>query len=114
MPRAIDGKRRKEHRKKLQKLAKGFWGRRKNLYRFTKDAVAKSALYAYRDRRAKKRDMRRLWITRISAAVRAHGMRYSDFIAALKAKNIEINRKELSNLAIENSLAFEAVVASVR
>lgn len=114
MPRAVDGTRRKEHRKKLHKLSKGFWGRRKNLHRMTKDAVAKSLLYAYRDRKTRKREMRRLWITRISAAVRAQGMNYSQFIACLKAKNIDLNRKQLSNLAIENIDAFNKIVEAVR
>lgn len=114
MPRAIDGTRRKEHRKKLHKLSKGYWGRRKNLHRTTKDAVAKSLLYAYRDRKTRKRDMRRLWITRISAAVRAQDMTYSVFIARLKANNITLNRKQLSNLAIENIDAFNKIVETVK
>lgn len=114
MPRAIDGTRRKEHRKKLHKLAKGFWGRRKNLHRFTKDAVAKSGLYAFRDRHAKKGEMRRLWIARISAAVRARGLRYNEFIALLKKHNIELDRKQLSNLAIENVAAFDGIVSSLK
>ncbi len=114
MPRAVDGTRRKEHRKKLHTLSKGFWGRRKNLFRFTKDAVEKSLLYAYRDRRTKKRDMRRLWIARISAIVRSEGMTYSRFIAALKTHNITLNRKQLSNLAIENRKAFEELIEKIK
>ncbi len=102
MPRAINGTVRKNRRKKYQKLAKGFWGRRKNLHRTTKDAVAKALLYAYRDRRAKKREFRSLWIARISAAARQHGMNYSSFMNALKQSGIEINRKVLSNMLFEN------------
>lgn len=113
MPRAIDGTKRKDRRKKLQKLAKGYWGRRKNLYRTTKDAVAKALLYAYRDRRTRKRDFRQLWITRISAAVREQGISYSQFIALLKEKNIQLNRKQLSNLSIEDSAVFKQIVDTV-
>lgn len=98
----------------MQKLAKGFWGRRKNLYRTTKDAVAKSLAYSYRDRKTRKREMRRLWITRISAATRAQGLTYSQFIALLKAKNIELNRKQLSNLAIEDIDTFNKIVETVK
>lgn len=114
MPRAIDGTRRKERRKKIQKLAKGYWGRRKNLFRTTKDAVAKALLYAYRDRHSKKRMMRRLWITRISAAVRAQGMTYSQFIALMKSHNINMDRKQLSNLAIEDYETFVKIVEAVK
>ncbi len=110
MPRATNGSIRKTHRKKLQKLAKGYWGRRKNLYRSTKDAVSKALLYAYRDRKNKKREFRRLWIARISAAVRAKGLRYSDFIHRLAQKNIQINRKVLSNLAVTNSSEFNKII----
>lgn len=113
MPRAVDGTRRKKHRVKLQKLAKGYWGRRKNLYRTAKNAVAKALLYAYRDRRARKRDMRQLWIARISAAVREQGMTYSQFIALMKTHNIMLNRKQLSNLAIEDYEAFKNIVKKV-
>ena len=110
MPRSINGSIRKTHRKKLQKLAKGYWGRRKNLYRSTKDAVAKALLYAYRDRKNKKRDFRRLWIARISAAVRARGLRYSEFIHKLSQNNIQINRKVISNLAVTNSSEFDKII----
>jgi large subunit ribosomal protein L20 len=110
MPRAVDGSRRKNRRKKILKDAKGFWGRRSKLFRTAKDAVAKSQSYAYRDRKTKKRDFRSLWITRISAATKSHGMNYSQFIHGLNKADIEMNRKALSNLAIEDPKAFEALV----
>jgi large subunit ribosomal protein L20 len=111
MPRAIDGTKRKKRRQKLLKHAKGFWGRRSNLNRTAKDAVAKSLAYAYRDRRNKKRSFRALWITRISAACRQRDIRYSSFIHGLELAGVEINRKALSNLAIEDPNAFSALVA---
>jgi len=114
MPRAADGTRRKEKRKKILKSTKGYWGRRSNAYRTAKDAAAKAGQYAYRDRRRKKRDFRRLWVTRISAAVQAEGMNYSQFIAGLKKADVEINRKALSNLAIEDSAAFSALVTKAK
>lgn len=110
MPRAIDGTRRKDRRKKLLKQAKGYWGRRSKLYRTAKDAVAKSLSYAYRDRKVRKRAFRTLWITRISAGCRAEGMTYSRFMNGLKRANIQIDRKVLSNLAIEDREAFQAIV----
>ena len=110
MPRAIDGTKRKKRRQKLLKHAKGYWGRRSNLFRTAKDAVAKSLSYAYRDRRTKKRNFRALWITRISAACRQQDMSYSNFIHGLDLAGIQINRKALSNLAIEDSNAFSALV----
>ncbi|MBN1837375.1 MAG: 50S ribosomal protein L20 [Spirochaetales bacterium] len=114
MSRAIDGTRRKNRRNKLLKHAKGYWGRRHNLMRTAKDAVAKSLAYAYRDRRNKKRDFRALWITRISAAAREHGLTYSTLIHGLQAADIQINRKALSNLAIEDPTAFAALVEKVK
>lgn len=114
MPRAVDGTRRKDRRKKVLKLAKGYWGRRKNCVRTAKDAVAKAGKYAYRDRKVKKREFRRLWITRISAAVRADGMNYSRFINGLKKADIALDRKALSNLAIEDPKAFSAIVVEAK
>ena len=110
MPRAVDGTRRKDRRKKVLKLAKGYWGRRKSCVRTAKDAVAKAGKYAYRDRKVKKREFRRLWIARISAAVRAEGINYSRFINGLKKAEIALDRKALSNLAIEDPKAFSAIV----
>jgi large subunit ribosomal protein L20 len=114
MPRAVDGTRRKDRRKKILAFAKGYWGRRKNLFRTAKDAVAKSLKYAYRDRKNRKRDFRRLWISRISAATRNEGMTYSRFIEGLNKANITINRKVLSNMAIDDPKAFSAVVAEAK
>jgi large subunit ribosomal protein L20 len=114
MPRAVDGTRRKDRRKKILALAKGYWGRRKNLFRTAKDAVAKSLVYAYRDRKDKKGTFRSLWISRISAAVRNEGMSYSRFIEGLRKANITINRKVLSNMAIDDPKAFSAVIGAAR
>jgi len=114
MPRAIDGTKRKKRRQKLLKHAKGFWGRRSNLYRTAKDAVAKSLSYAYRDRKTKKRNFRALWITRISAACRQQDMTYSAFIHGLVLAGVQINRKALSNLAIEDPKAFSTVVEKAK
>lgn len=114
MPRAVDGTRRKDRRKKVLRLAKGYWGRRSKLYRTAKDAVAKSLTYAYRDRKNKKREFRSLWITRISAGCRAEGMSYSRFMNGLKKANIEMNRKALSNLAIEDRDAFRELVGRAK
>lgn len=114
MPRAVDGTRRKERRKKILKKAKGFWGRRSTNFRTAKDAVMKAYSYAYRDRKRKKRDFRRLWIARLSAACRAQGLSYSRFMNGLKKHGIVINRKALSNMAIEDPKAFNAIVARIQ
>jgi len=110
MPRATDGTRRKDRRKKILKDAKGFWGRRSSSFRTAKDAVRKAGQYAYRDRKKRKGDFRRLWITRISAACQQEGMNYSKFMHGLEMANININRKALSNLAIEDKQAFSQLV----
>lgn len=114
MSRAVDGSKRKEHRKKILKQAKGYWGRRHSNYKTAKDAVAKALSYAYRDRRDRKADFRRIWIIRINAAVRPFGLSYSRFIDGMNKAGITINRKALSNLAIEDAEAFKAVVESVK
>ena len=114
MPRAVDGTRRKDRRNKILKQAKGYWGRRSKLHRTAKDAVAKSLQYAYRDRRARKRDFRRLWVTRISAACRAEGISYSRFIEGLNKAEIQVNRKALSNMAIEDPGAFKQLVDTAK
>jgi large subunit ribosomal protein L20 len=114
MPRAVDGTRRKDRRKKILKQAKGYWGRRSKLHRTAKDAVAKSLQYAYRDRRARKRDFRRLWVTRISAACRAEGITYSRFIDGLNKANVQVNRKAISNMAIEDPAAFKQLVDTAK
>ena len=112
--RAVDGTRRKDRRQSILKHAKGYWGRRSKLFRTAKDAVAKGLQYAYRDRRAKKRDFRQLWITRISAACREEGMSYSRFINGLSKAEIALNRKALSNMAIEDRESFKALVETAR
>ncbi len=110
MPRAIDGSKRKDHRKKILKLAKGFRGRRGTNYKAAKDAVVKALVHGYVSRRDRKGDMRTLWISRINAAVRAEGITYSRFIEGLTKAGVEINRKALSNMAIEDPTAFKAIV----
>jgi large subunit ribosomal protein L20 len=110
MPRAVDGTKRKNKRKKILKEAKGYWGRRSKLYRTAKDAVTKAQTYAYRDRKNRKREFRSLWIARISAACRNEGISYSRLIHGLNLAGININRKSLSNLAIEDRNAFSKLV----
>lgn len=114
MPRAIDGTKRKDRRKKILELAKGYYGRRSTNNRVAKDAVAKAGQYAYRGRKERKRDFRKLWIARISAAVQAEGLNYSQFMHGMKLANIEINRKALSNMAIEDMATFTALVGQVK
>lgn len=94
----------------MMKLAKGYFGRRKNVWTVAKNAIEKALVYAYRDRRAKKRDFRGLWIQRINAGVRQYGMSYSVFIGALNKSGIELNRKVLADLAMNHPDAFKAVV----
>ncbi len=114
MPRAVDGTKRKDRRKKILDQAKGYYGRRSTNHRIAKDAVAKAGQYAYRGRKEKKRDFRKLWISRISAAVQAEGLNYSQFMHGLKKANIELNRKALSNMAVEDKKAFSALVATAK
>ena len=114
MPRAVDGTKRKDRRKKLLEQAKGYYGRRSTNHRIAKDAVAKAGQYAYRGRKEKKRDFRKLWIARISAAVQAEGLNYSQFMHGLKLAQITLNRKALSNMAVEDKAAFSALVETVK
>jgi len=114
MPRASDGTRHKKRRDKVLKQARGYWGSRSKLYRPAKDAVAKALAYAYRDRKTRKRDFRSLWITRISAACRTHGVTYSRFMNGLKNLDIRLNRKALSNMAVEDPAAFAELVDTVK
>ena len=114
MPRAIDGTRRKDRRRKITSQTKGYWGRRKNTFRSAKDALAKAGEYAYRDRKVRKRDFRRLWIARINAACRSEGITYSRFIEGLGKASVQINRKALSNLAIEDRDAFRKLIETAR
>ena len=114
MPRAVDGTKRKDRRKKILEQAKGYYGRRSTNHRIAKDAVAKAGQYAYRGRKEKKRDFRKLWIARISAAVQAEGLNYSQFMHGLKLAQITLNRKALSNMAVEDKVAFSALVETVK
>ncbi|GHV81740.1 hypothetical protein AGMMS49991_02980 [Spirochaetia bacterium] len=114
MSRAVDGTRRKDHRKKILKQAKGYWGRRHSNYKVAKDAVTKGLFYAYRDRRDRKADFRRIWIIRINAACRAEGLSYSRLVDGLAKAGITINRKALAFLAVEDAAAFKAVVAQAK
>jgi large subunit ribosomal protein L20 len=114
MSRAVDGSRRKDHRKKILKQAKGYWGRRHSNFKTAKDAVTKALFYAYRDRRDRKGDFRRLWIIRINAACRAEGLSYSRLVDGLAKAGVTINRKALANMAIEDLSAFKAVVAQAK
>ena len=100
----------RKRRKKVLKLAKGYYGSKSKLFKTAKEAVMKSGQYAYIGRRLKKRDFRRLWITRISAACKANGMNYSTFMNGLKKANINLNRKMLSELAVSDAIAFTALV----
>lgn len=108
--RAVDGSKRKNRRAKILKLAKGFKGDRKSNFKPAKDAVVKALDHAYSGRKLKKRDYRSLWIARINAAVRTEGMSYSRFIDGLSKAGVTLNRKALSNMAIEDPVAFKAVV----
>ena len=100
--------------KKILKLAKGYRGAKSKLYRTANEAVMKSLTYAYRDRKAKKREFRQLWIARINAAARMNGMSYSRFMSGLKQKGIEMNRKMLSEIAVSDPEAFKKLVDQVR
>ena len=114
MPRSSNSVASRKRRKKILKKAKGYFGRRKNVYTIAKNAVEKGLSYAYRDRKNKKRVFRSLWITRINAAARQHGLSYSELINKLKTKGVEINRKVLADLAMNNPEAFKAVVDKVK
>ena len=114
MPRSVNAVARRARRKKVLKQAKGYFGRRKNVWTVAKNAVDKAMSYSYRDRRNKKRSFRRLWITRINAGARMHGMSYSVFMGAVKKNQIELNRKVLADLAMNHPEAFTAVVNKVK
>ncbi|NBC24944.1 MAG: 50S ribosomal protein L20 [Bacteroidetes bacterium] len=114
MPRSKNAVAAKRKRKKYIKAAKGYFGARKNVFTVAKNAVEKGWLYAYRDRRNKKRAFRRLWIARINAAARQEGISYSKFIHGLKKNNIDLNRKVLADLAVNNKSTFKSIVDQVR
>ena len=114
MPRATNSVATKARKKRILKQAKGFFGRRKNVWTVAKNAVEKAMTYAYRDRKQNKRNFRALWITRINAGARLHGMSYSQFMGKVKANNIELNRKVLADLAMNHPEAFTAVVNTIK
>jgi large subunit ribosomal protein L20 len=114
MPRSVNSVAKRARRKKVLKQAKGYFGRRKNVWTVAKNAVDKAMLYAYRDRKNKKRTFRSLWIMRINAGARMHGMSYSQFMGKVKAGGIELNRKVLADLAMNHPDAFEAIVKKVK
>ncbi|WP_338410830.1 50S ribosomal protein L20 [uncultured Flavobacterium sp.] len=114
MPRSVNSVAKRARRKRILKQAKGYFGRRKNVWTVAKNAVEKALTYAYRDRKVNKRNFRSLWIVRINAAARLHGMTYSQFMGKVKANNIELNRKVLADLAMNHSDAFEAIVNKIK
>ncbi|MDC0104585.1 MAG: large subunit ribosomal protein L20 [Bacteroidia bacterium] len=114
MPRSVNAVASRRRRKKMMKHAKGFFGRRKNVWTVAKNAVEKAWQYAYRDRKNNKRNFRRLWITRINAGARLHGMSYSQFMGGVHKEGIEINRKVLADLAMNHPVAFEAIVKKIK
>ena len=114
MPRSVNSVAKRARRKKILKQAKGFFGRRKNVYTVAKNAVEKALSYAYRDRKTKKRNFRALWIQRINAGVREHGMSYSQFMGLLKKNNIDLNRKVLADLAMNEPEIFKSLVESLK
>ncbi len=114
MPRSVNSVASKARRKRILKQAKGFYGKRKNVYTVAKNVVEKGMTYSYAGRKLKKREYRRLWIARINAAVREEGMTYSQFINILKVKNIELDRKILADMAMNEPESFKKLVASVK
>lgn len=114
MPRATNSVASRQKRKKIMKQTKGYFGRRKNVWTVSKNAYEKGLQYAYRDRRKKKAEFRALWIQRINAAVREYDMSYSEFMGKLSKSGIEINRKVLADLAMNDPKAFEAIVKQVK
>jgi large subunit ribosomal protein L20 len=114
MPRSVNHVASRARRKKILKQTKGYWGARKNVWTVAKNAHEKALVYAYRDRKTKKRNFRALWIQRINAAARQEGLSYSQLIGLLKKNSIDINRKVLADLALNQPEAFKAVVGKVK
>jgi len=114
MPRSVNNVASRAKRKRIMKLAKGFFGRKKNVWTVAKNAIEKGLVYAYRDRKQKKREFRAVWIQRINAGVRLHGLSYSEFMGKLKKSGIDLNRKVLADLAMNHPAAFEAVVKKIK
>jgi large subunit ribosomal protein L20 len=114
MPRSVNVVAARRRRKKVLKAARGFWGSRSKVFTIAKNTLEKGMQYAYRDRKVKKREFRGLWIQRINAGTRLHGMSYSVFMGKLHAKNIDLNRKTLADLAMNNPEAFKAILHAVK
>lgn len=114
MPRSVNNVASRKRRKKVLKQAKGYFGARKNVYTVAKNAVEKAMQYAYVGRKLKKRQYRRLWISRINAAARMEGMNYSTFMHGIREAGIELNRKSLADLAMNNPQAFKAIVKKIK
>lgn len=114
MPRSVNNVASRAKRKRIMKLAKGFFGRKKNVWTVAKNAIEKGLVYAYRDRKQKKREFRGVWIQRINAGARLHGLSYSEFIGKLKKSGIDLNRKVLADLAMNHPEAFQAVVNKIK
>jgi large subunit ribosomal protein L20 len=114
MPRSVNAVASRQRRKKILKQTKGYFGSRGNVYTVAKNTLEKGLGYAYRDRKTKKRNFRALWIQRINAGVREHGMSYSEFMGKIGKKGIELNRKVLADLAMNHPKAFEAIVNEVK
>jgi large subunit ribosomal protein L20 len=114
MPRSVNSVAAKQRKKKVYKAVKGQFGRRKNVWTVSKNAYEKGLQYAYRDRKTKKRNFRKLWIQRINAGVRQYGLSYSAFMGKLKEHNIDLDRKVLADMAMNNPEAFKAIVEKVK
>ncbi|SHN20430.1 50S ribosomal protein L20 [Chitinophaga sp. CF418] len=114
MPRSVNAVASRARRKKILKQAKGFYGKRKNVYTVAKNVLEKGLTYSYVGRKLKKRNYRQLWIARINAAARAEGLTYSEFIHKLSEKNIDLNRKVLADLAMNEPETFKSLIASVK
>lgn len=114
MPRSVNNVASRAKRKRIMKLAKGFFGRKKNVWTVAKNAIEKGLVYAYRDRKQKKREFRGVWIQRINAGVREHGLSYSEFMGKLKKSGIDLNRKVLADLAMNHPAAFKAVLEKIK
>jgi len=114
MPRSVNTVASRARRKRMMKHAKGYFGRKKNVWTVAKNQIEKSWLYAYRDRKQRKREFRKLWIQRINAGARQHGLSYSALMGKLKASQIDLNRKVLADLAMNHPEAFKAVVEQVK
>jgi|TARA_B100001113_G_C20614677_1_gene407660 large subunit ribosomal protein L20 len=114
MPRSVNSVAAKARRKKIIKQAKGYFGRRKNVFTVAKNAVEKALSYAYRDRKVNKRNFRALWIQRINAGAREHGLSYSEFMGLLKKKDIKINRKVLADLAMNHKEVFKSIIEDIK